>query len=87
MFITDHISIGGRPQFSRQRRPSKLIHDFSVGDFYDVLDVLGEGSFSTVYLAESLSEPGGYAAIKVIQKVDLMKTKKIPSVHKRYAPS
>ena len=55
-------------------------------DFYDVLDVLGEGSFSTVYLAESLVEKGGYAAIKVIQKVDLKNTKKIPAVDKkRYA--
>jgi serine/threonine protein kinase len=54
-----------------------------VRDFYDVLEVLGEGSFSTVYLAESLAERGGYAAIKVIQKTDLMKTKKIPEVHKR----
>ena len=85
-FNKDHISIGtGRsiPSFPRQRRPSTLIFDFQVRDFYDVLDVLGEGSFSTVYLAESLAERGGYAAIKVIQKTDLMKTKKIPEVHKR----
>ena len=82
----DHISIGtGRsiPSFPRQRRPSQLIFDFQVKDFYDVLDVLGEGSFSTVYLAESLVEKGGYAAIKVIQKTDLMKTKKISVSHKR----
>ena len=85
-FNVDGISIGtGRsiPSFPRQRRPSTLIFDFQVRDFYDVLDVLGEGSFSTVYLAESLVERGGYAAIKVVQKTDLTKTKKIPEVHKR----
>ena len=85
-FFPDHISLGtGRsfPSFPRQRRSSQIIFDFQVRDFYDVLDVLGEGSFSTVYLAESVYERGGYAAIKVIQKTDLMKTKKIPEVHKR----
>ena len=89
LYIEDHISVGKDPSSlrrgsiipTRQRRPSQLIFDFQVRDFYDVLDVLGEGSFSTVYLAESIIERGGYAAIKVIQKGDLMKTKKIPVVH------
>ena len=35
---------------------------------FQVQDVLGEGSFSTVYLAESTIEKGGFAAIKVVQK-------------------
>ena len=31
-------------------------------------EVLGEGTFSTVYLAESKMEPDGWVAIKVIEK-------------------
>ena len=38
---------------------------------------LGEGSFSTVYLAESKAQKGGWVAIKVVEKIDLLKTKKI----------
>lgn len=38
---------------------------------------LGEGSFSTVYLAECRANKGGWVAIKVVQKCNLLKTKKI----------
>ena len=70
--------------FIRQPRPSVIITDYQVRDFYEVLDVLGEGSFSTVYLAESKLERGGFAAIKVVQKADLIKTKQIPVVYNGY---
>ena len=39
----------------------------------------GEGSFSTVYLGESLTSKGGWVAIKVVEKHNLLKTKKIPN--------
>ncbi len=39
----------------------------------------GEGSFSTVYLAESRAQKGGWVAIKVVEKSNLLKTKKIPT--------
>ena len=86
VYFADQISIGtGRsiPSFPITKRPSQLIFDFQVRDFYEILDVLGEGSFSTVYLGESLVERGGYAAIKVIQKSDLIHTRKIPDVRRR----
>ena len=40
----------------------------------------GEGSFSTVYLAESRIQKGGWVAIKVVRKDNLLKTKKIPNL-------
>ena len=39
----------------------------------------GEGSFSTVYLGESRVTKGGWVAIKVVQKHNLLNTKKIPN--------
>ena len=39
--------------------------------------ISGEGSFSTVYLGESIAQQGGWVAIKVVDKIDLLKTKKI----------
>ncbi len=41
--------------------------------------VAGEGSFSTVYLAESKAQKGGWVAIKVVEKRNLLKTKRIPT--------
>ena len=41
--------------------------------------IAGEGSFSTVYLAECRAEKGGWVAIKVVEKCNLLKTKKIPN--------
>ena len=43
----------------------------------NLFSFLGEGSFSTVYLAESKAQKGGWVAIKVVEKIDLLKTKKI----------
>ena len=39
----------------------------------------GEGSFSTVYLGESRAEKSAWVAIKVVEKCNLLKTKKIPN--------
>jgi serine/threonine protein kinase len=39
-----------------------------ITDFYRFDEVLGEGTFSIVYLAESKIEPDGWVAIKVIEK-------------------
>ena len=36
-----------------------------ITDFYRFDEVLGEGTFSTVYLAESRVEPDGWVAVKV----------------------
>jgi len=44
-----------------------------VNDNYDLKQLLGEGAFSKVYLAESRNESGGLAAIKVIDKEELCK--------------
>ena len=38
-----------------------------ITDFYRFDEVLGEGTFSTVYLAESRVEPDGWVAVKVSQ--------------------
>ena len=46
-----------------------------------------QGSFSTVYLAESSLEKGGFAAVKVVQKGDLVKTRKIPKVRGHHSHS
>lgn len=68
----------------RRRRPSRIMHDTALADFYDLKDVLGEGSFSTVFLAESKQERFAYAAVKVIQKQGLRTTPKIiPRVSQR----
>ncbi len=42
-------------------------------DFYRFDEVLGEGTFSIVYLAESKVEPDGWVAIKVIEKQAAMR--------------
>ena len=44
-----------------------------VNDNYDLKQLLGEGAFSKVYLAESKKESGGLAAVKVIDKEELCK--------------
>lgn len=44
-----------------------------VNDAYDLKQLLGEGAFSKVYLAESKSESGGLAAVKIIDKEELCK--------------
>lgn len=42
-----------------------------VEDNYELRELLGEGAFSKVYLAESRTEKGGLAAVKVINKEEL----------------
>ncbi len=42
-----------------------------ASDHYRFGEVLGEGTFSVVYLAESMDDPGGWAAIKVVDKRSL----------------
>jgi len=59
------------------RRPSRLLENSKVDDYYKFDAILGEGSFSTVYLGESISQKGGWVAIKVVDKIDLLKTKEI----------
>jgi calcium/calmodulin-dependent protein kinase I len=44
-----------------------------VTDTYDLKQLLGEGAFSKVYLAESKSDAGGLAAVKIIDKEELCK--------------
>lgn len=44
-----------------------------VNDAYDLKQLLGEGAFSKVYLAESKSQSGGLAAVKIIDKEELCK--------------
>ena len=39
----------------------------------------GEGSFSTVYLAESKAHKNGFVAVKVVNKSNLLNTKNIPN--------
>ena len=48
----------------------------NINCFYSIL---GEGSFSTVYLGESRAHQGGMVAIKVVEKHSLLKTKSIPN--------
>ena len=43
-----------------------------VSDHYRLGEVLGEGTFSVVYLAESTDDPGGWAAVKVVDKTSLV---------------
>ena len=42
--------------------------DVSVKDMYKIDDVLGEGTFSVVYLAERKDQRDGLVAIKVIER-------------------
>ncbi len=57
-----------------KRRPSKVNSaGVKVTDHYRLDEILGEGTFSVVYLAESLAEPGGWAAVKVLEKSSLCK--------------
>jgi len=44
-----------------------------VTDAYDLKQLLGEGAFSKVYLAESKLDSGGLAAVKIIDKEELCK--------------
>ena len=44
-----------------------------MSDSYQLKELLGKGAFSNVYLAESKSEVGGFAAVKVIDKQELCK--------------
>ena len=59
----------------RQRRPSKLVEGVSAEKFYRLGELLGEGTFSKVFLAESLLVPGGLVAVKVIEKPSLIRKK------------
>lgn len=49
----------------------KVVPGGNVSDDYELLELLGEGAFSKVYLAESKSDKGGLAAVKVINKEEL----------------
>ena len=44
-----------------------------VNDYYELKEMLGDGAFSKVYLAESRHESGGYCAVKIIDKEELNK--------------
>ena len=44
-----------------------------VNDYYELKEMLGDGAFSKVYLAESRNESGGYCAVKIIDKEELNK--------------
>ena len=44
-----------------------------VNDYYDLKEMLGDGAFSKVYLAESRKQSGGFAAVKIIDKEELCK--------------
>ncbi|CAH7686326.1 PkB-like protein, partial [Phakopsora pachyrhizi] len=57
-----------------QERPRKGIKDFKVGE------VLGEGSYSTVYLAKDRSPPHRAYALKVLDKRHIQKEKKVKYV-------
>ena len=59
----------------RQRRPSRLVEGVSAEKFYKFGELLGEGTFSRVYLAEPLLVPGGLVAVKVIDKSSLIRKK------------
>lgn len=59
----------------RPRRPSRLNEGIQVETFYTFGELLGEGTFSKVYLAEPLTEPGGLVAVKVIDKSSLIRKK------------
>eukprot|EP00088_Acartia_fossae_P060496 TRINITY_DN7245_c2_g1_i10.p1 TRINITY_DN7245_c2_g1~~TRINITY_DN7245_c2_g1_i10.p1 ORF type:complete len:532 (-),score=130.17 TRINITY_DN7245_c2_g1_i10:305-1900(-) len=51
----------------------KVVPGGNVTDDYILLELLGEGAFSKVYLAESKQDKGGLAAVKVINKNELCK--------------
>ena len=59
----------------RERRPSRLVEGVSAENFYRLGDLLGEGTFSRVYLAEPLQLPGGLVAVKVIEKSSWIRKK------------
>jgi len=44
-----------------------------VNEYYNLKEMLGDGAFSKVYLAESKREAGGFAAVKIIDKDELCK--------------
>ena len=44
-----------------------------INEAYELKQLLGDGAFSKVYLAESRHEAGGYAAVKIIDKQELCK--------------
>ncbi len=53
-----------------------------ASDHYRFGEVLGEGTFSVVYLAESVSDPGGWAAVKVVDKKSLSSSSSVfPEQH------
>ena len=45
----------------------------NVNEYYNLKEMLGDGPFSKVYLAESKREAGGFAAVKIIDKDELCK--------------
>jgi len=49
----------------------KVVPGGNIKDDYKLLELLGEGAFSKVYLAESIQDKGGLAAVKVINKAEL----------------
>lgn len=49
----------------------RVVPGGDVTEVYQLGTLLGDGAFSKVYLAESLEEPGGLAAVKVIDKREL----------------
>merc|ERR1719341_3079177 len=51
----------------------RVVPGGDVTESYRLGTLLGEGAFSKVFLAESLVEPGGLAAVKVIDKAELCK--------------
>jgi len=51
----------------------KVVPGGNITDDYTLLELLGEGAFSKVYLAESKVDKGGLAAVKVINKSELCK--------------
>jgi len=51
----------------------KVVPGGNITDDYILLELLGEGAFSNVFLAESKQEKGGLAAVKVINKEELCK--------------
>jgi len=51
----------------------KVVPGGNITDDYILLELLGEGAFSKVYLAESKQDKGGLAAVKVINKDELCK--------------
>jgi len=49
----------------------KVVPGGNITDDYILTELLGEGAFSKVYLAESKVDKGGFAAVKVINKEEL----------------